>query len=248
MKQKTLKLIAALLSLTLLFSVLAVPASALSVSTGIVRTDGAPSGMTLWLTVGSTLVYTGSVNDLEYPFWSDSDEEDLREGKTVHGTEYIYDSYQAATVDTSAYAGLSQAGSKTIYWYSRTDYEKWIKGLQTADVNWADGTITMADGTRYTPCSSSSSSSAPLTLSVGGFAVQGATALLVAGGIAAVAIGVKLYDDPTILERARQKAQDLFGGIADTVTGTVQGWFAPDADAPAEEAAASSAAEVEQAA
>jgi hypothetical protein len=231
MKQKYVKFTAALLSLALLFSVLAVPASALNISTGIVRTDGAPSGMTLWLTVGSTLLYTGAVDDLEAQWWMDAYEDDIRDGQTVVGTEYIYDSYQTATLDWNAYAGLSQEDSNVIYWYTRTDYGKWIKGLKTADVDWTDGTITLADGTQYTPCDSGKVSKNTLTGSVAGFTAQGATVLLMAGGVAAFVVAVKLYDDPTILENAKQKARDFLGGITDTV----QSWL-PHA-APTEEPA-----------
>jgi hypothetical protein len=237
MKQKKLKFTAALLSLTLLFSALAMPASAANISTWATRADDISSQTaTVWFT-------REALEDIEGKDSAADIKETLLSAGTAQGQSYSYKGHKSVEIDMWSYAGLSKTETTgTIYWYDETGYNAWIDALESGKVSidWSNGYVTVVDPNTsksqvIKPCSVGTDGGAGFSLTAGNFVLgQGKTALLLAGGAAAFIVAAKLYDDPTILDRAKQKVQGFFGGIADTV----QGWFAPDA--PAEEAAVGS--------
>jgi hypothetical protein len=234
--QKKFKFTAALLSLALLFSVLAVPASAANISTWATRADDLPGQTAIvWFTREALEDMEGTTSTAEI-------KETLLAGGAVQGQKYTYKDHKLVEISMWSYAGLSQTETTdTIYWYDEAGYDAWIDALNSEQVsiNWSNGYVTVYPGTSNAkvvkPCSVGTDGNTGLTVGAGDYVLgHGKTAVLIAGGAVAFIVAAKLYDDPTILANAKQKAQDFFGGIADTV----QGWLARSAPAEADAAAA----------
>jgi hypothetical protein len=166
----------------------------------------------------------------------------LLNNEVAEGSKHFYQGYKwCDDIDMWSYAGLSKTENSTIYWYDATDYNAWIDELESGkiSIDWSNGYVTVYPGTSKAkvikPCDDGTGDSAGLSLTAGNFVLgEGKTALLLAGGAAAFVVAAKLYDDPTILDSAKQKVQNFFGGITDTV----KSWL-PHA-APAEEPATGS--------
>jgi hypothetical protein len=226
MKQKLSRLTAAVLSLALLCSVLALPASALDMTTWITRADGVSEKATLWFPMESLSSLEGDANRAV------EIKEQLSDGAMVQGREYLYVGYKQSEMGMWAYAGLSQTGSSKIYWYDQDGYEAWENALKRNEIsiNWSNGEVTIYPGTANAkvikPYDVGTTGGTGLSLAAGDTTIgQGTKAVLLAGGAAAFVVAAMLYDDPTILQRAKQNVQDFFDGI----TANVQSWLSPAA-------------------
>jgi hypothetical protein len=249
MTKKLSRLTAAVLALALLVSALAMPASA-EISTWATHTTDpykeADGGTVLLWFIKETL----ESQSMEGPANAASIRNTVSGKGVAEGSQYNYTGYTwCDDIDWMTYAGLSQDESSTIYWYNEKGYDAWIDALKSGEISidWSTGYVTAYPGTAdakvIRPDGKGIEGGTGFSLGLGddGLIIgRGKTALLMAGGAAAFVAAAVIYSDPTILDRAKQKVQDFFVGVADNVTGTVRGWFAPDAP---EEAAASEEAE-----
>jgi hypothetical protein len=250
MTKKLSRLTAAVLALALLFSALAMPASALEISTWATHTTDtykvADGTAVLWFIKEAleSQNMEGSAN-------TESIRATVSSKGVVAGSQYNYTGFTwCDDIDWKTYAGLSQNVDSTPYWYNEEGYNAWIDALKSGEISidWSNGYVTAYPGTEKAkvtrPIGQGTEGGTGLSLGLGDdgpIIGRGKTALLMAGGAAAFVAAAVLYSDPTILDRAKQKVQDFFVGVADNVTGTVRGWFAPDT--PEAEADASSDAE-----
>jgi hypothetical protein len=250
MTKKLSRLTAAVLALALLVSALAMPASA-AISTWATHTTDpytvADGGTAVLWFIKTTLLN----DDMEGATRTVEIGNAVQKGGVAEGSKYTYKGYiWCDDIGTRSYAGLSKTTSSTIYWYDHDGYKAWIDALKSGEISidWATGYVTAYPGTADAkvihPDGKGIEGGTGFSLGLGddGLIIgRGKTALLMAGGAAAFVAAAVIYSDPTILDRAKQKVQDFFVGVADNVTGTVRGWFAPDT--PEAEAAASSDAE-----
>jgi hypothetical protein len=228
MKNKWTRLVAAVLTLAMAFSICAMPASAAATD----ENEWAYGGMTAnmdgtcyeWYSeafVRDAAILAWNTEYLaEYGAMTDDKLQTVLDNakETLKGQGYtIYE----GTLPSNAYLGESQTKNSTIYWYTKTDFAAAATGVSFS-VNWNTGTLTYvtSDGARkqikaINQVNTSTDSSAGGSSSSGGSGnassgSDGAVLLLAGGAVVAVAagVGLYLYTHPAVV----QKIKNFFTG------------------------------------
>lgn len=258
------RLISAVLTMAMAFSILAVPASAVSKES--------------WAIGRSSSDEDEGIGWLTEDFFRDLAEEDddIPNDKIDEFLEYVKkeaeedeDSYfWEGSLPDNAYAGLSKSEKSTIYWYSKEMYElDAAHPSKDGVIDWDTGIITYRDGAIATPINNGSSGSGSSSggssagngssgseSSSGGSSADGAGVAVVAVvGAAAAATGIYFYTHPEKIEEVKAFFADLTANVQAKVqefTAGVKGAFgivvpdqedeeaAPVAETAAEEQAA----------
>lgn len=223
------RVLAAVLTLALSFSILAMPASAAGSNSWAygVLTTNMDGSCYEWGT--EQFLRDGIIN-----YWNTSGQ------ASVHGpmTDEMLDRAipQAKTelasqgfitrdfsLPANAYLGYSNSLDSTIYWYSKSDISSLlVSGTSYYSVDWNTGVLTATNGYIETVCyplssSSSGSSSSGSGSSSGGSSSsgEGGALLLVGGAVVAAASIFYLHTHPEIVENAKQRVHDFFQGIVE---------------------------------
>lgn len=238
------RLVASLLTLSLVFSLLAMPASAANVDSwiygGLISNIDGPcyewgteetardEVINEWNTSGQV--------ELQGPLTEEKLDELIAAGKPLLESQgYIV---RDMSIPDTAYLGYSKTADSPIYWYTKSDFSSIVlNSMNSFSVDWDTGILTATNGLNevevypigygtsepgITPAPSTGSSSA-------GGSGDSAGVLLLAGGAAAVGVSaLYLYTHPEIVQNVKQRVQDFFRGITEK--------FQPDAasEAPAQ--------------
>jgi hypothetical protein len=228
MKNKRIRLIAAVLTLAMAFSICAMPASAAVTD----ENEWAYGGMTAnmdgtcyeWYSeafVRDAAILAWNTEYLaEYGAMTDDKLQTVLDNAKETLKEQGYTIYEG-TLPSNAYLGESQTKDSRIYWYTKTDFAAAATGVSFS-VNWSTGTLTYvtSDGARkqikaINQVSASTDSPAGGSSSSGGSGnassdSDGAVLLLAGGAVVAVAagVGLYLYTQPAVV----QKIKNFFTG------------------------------------